>query len=744
MANADVVPNRFGPDTRHDFHVLKDGDLFAVFPASGEINARDAAVGEAHSKDGLFYCDTRYLSRLSLSINGTGLIELGHDARDDDVAFRSDLANSRLVDCLGTEFLDFELHIRRDRFLSDGLYDRIEIVNFGTETAALDIAIDCWADYRDIFEVRGADPAERGMPLPPEFGDSEIRFGYRSADGRLLTTRVALDPAPSFESGRAHFRLSLPPKARREILCTVQVRERPVGGGAPEDRIRAGHGAPDPPLHEQAFTDARRAVAARMKARIDRTARITTSRPSFDAWLTRSSADLAVLTADLPTGPYPHAGVPWFSVPFGRDALITALQTLWLDAELAGGVLDFLAATQATQIDAFCDAEPGKILHEHRNGELARTGAVPFHHYYGGIDQTLLFVVLAHAFWMRTGDGVRLRRLEPAIRAAMSWAATYGDRDGDGFIEYARSTETGLRNQGWKDSDDAIFHADGSLCASPVALVEVQGYHVAALRAAADVYEALGTDDDVEGLREDADALVERIDAAFWDENLGTYCIALDATDRPVRVSASNAGHLPFFGATLPHRLERLFPALSDPRLLSGWGIRTVATDAARYNPMGYHNGSVWPHDNSLIAAGAARTGETGLACRITTELFDASCHFPEHRLPELWCGLPRSETAQPVAFPSACAPQAWAAGSAFLCLQACLGIEVDGLGPEIRISDPVLPADLDWLEVTDLRVGGHRASLRFRRRDAQHAEVEVVHADPALRVEVGSTGAGG
>ena len=284
-----------------------------------------------------------------------------------------------------------------------------------------------------------------------------------------------------------------------------------------------------------------------MNDRIDRLRRIRTSRPSFDAWLSRSASDLAILTADLPTGPYPYAGVPWFSVPFGRDGLIAALQTLWLDAGIAAGVLDFLAATQATKVDAFCDAEPGKILHEHRNGELARTGAVPFHHYYGGIDQTLLFVVLAHAYWTRTGDRDRLHRLLPAIRAAMDWATVYGDRDGDGFIEYARSAETGLKNQGWKDSEDAVFHADGTLCVSPVALVEVQGYHVAALRAAAELFAAFDTEDDAKALHERADTLVEQIDAAYWDDTLGTYCIALDSDDQPVRVSTSNAGHLPFF-----------------------------------------------------------------------------------------------------------------------------------------------------------------------------------------------------
>ncbi len=604
-------------------------------------------MGEAHSKDGLFYRDTRYLSRLSLSINGTGLIELGHDTRDDDAGFRSDLANLRLVDSLGTDFLDFELHVRRERVLFDGLFDglfdRVEITNFGTRMAELDLVIECRADFRDIFEVRGADPWDRGSTLPPEFDGGTLRFGYETADGRRLTTRVTLDPAPRFDRGRAHIGLSLPPKARQEILCTVQIDERPVARADPDEGVHADHGAPAPRQATPTFDEAIRTVAARMQSRIDRTARIRTSRPSFDAWLTRSSADLAILTADLPTGPYIHAGVPWFSVPFGRDGLITALQTLWLDAELAGGVLDFLAATQARTFDAFCDAEPGKILHEHRNGELARTGAVPFHHYYGGIDQTLLFVVLAHAHWTRTGDRDRLQRLLPAIRATLVWAAEYGDRDGDGLIEYARSAETGLRNQGWKVSDDAVFHADGALCASPVALVEVQGHYAAALRRL-------------------ADALVDRVDAAFWDDDPGPYCIALDAEHVPVRVSTSNAGHLPCFGAALPQRLDRL---------------------------------------------------------------------------PELWCGLPRRETAQPVAFPSAWAPQAWAAGAPFLCLQACLGIEIDGPARQIRITDPVLPADIDWLDVTDLRVGDCCARLRFRRKEGRRAELEILAADPALDIRL-------
>ncbi len=368
---------------------------------------------------------------------------------------------------------------------------------------------------------------------------------------------------------------------------------------------------------------------------------------------------------------------------------------------------------------------------------MARIGAVPFHHYYGGIDQTLLFIILARDYWLRTADRDRIVRLEPALRAALSWATNDGDLNRDGFIEYARSSESGLRNQGWKDSEDAIFHADGELGPSPIALIEVQGYHVAALRAAADLMAVLGAYDEVPLFHQKADELVNRIDEAFWDDELGTFCIAIDGKGRSVRVGASNAAHLLYCDALLEPRRERLIDTFRSTKFRSGWGIRTLSTDAIRYNPMGYHNGSVWPHDTSIITAGIARSGDTRLAAEITGELFDASGHFPEHRLPELWCGISREESGRPVAYPSACSPQAWSAGAPFLCLQACLGLKIDAPMETVTLTRPALPAGIDVVNINGLHVGKGQVHLRFKRRADGGADVETLSADHGVQVDL-------
>ncbi len=722
-----LAPNEFGPDTRGEFYVLKDGDLFAVFASNGDMNGPQGIAGEAQSKDGLFLRDTRMLSRLVLTLNQTQPIPMEAEVDDDAVVFRCDAANTRLIDSDGHIFESYQIHISRERFLGISfVHEAVELTNFGLHNAALDVVFDCYADYRDIFEVRGAERHIRGRHLAPRSTDNGVIFSYLTFDEIVLSTEIVFDTPVVVRGSRVHLKLEIPAGKSASIRFAVRVSQQ-----RPESRKgRSGHGASGGDF-DQMVPDRAKALATvrnRVRARIERTRRITTDRPEFDAWLLRSSSDLAMLTAELPTGPYPHAGTPWFSVPFGRDGIVTALQGLWLDPGLAAGVLDFLAANQATETSEIRDAEPGKIMHETRDGEMARAGEVPFKLYYGGADQTLLFVMLAGAYYRRTADLEHIRRLEPSIRAALAWARDYGDKDGDGLIEYSRASETGLRNQGWKDSEDAIFHADGTLCDGPIALIEIQAYHVAALRDGAELLAALGSADEAAHMRLDAENLSAKIDEKFWDDDLKSFCIGLDGNKERIRVVSSNAGHMLFAGAVADDRARQLAETLRAPALLTGWGLRTIAAGAARYNPMGYHTGSIWPHDNSLIAAGLARYGYTRDASRITTTLFDSACEFDHHRLPELWCGFDRREHGRPVAYPSACAPQAWAAGAPFLCLASCLGLTVDALNSTVHVRKPVLPGAVSQLTVTDLRIGDHGVDLRFIEEDDGTTVLEVLH----------------
>ncbi|HEY7527183.1 MAG TPA: amylo-alpha-1,6-glucosidase [Candidatus Limnocylindria bacterium] len=680
----------------HD-HVLKSGSSFAVFDQHGDIRP------EGHGEEGIYHHGTRHLSGLLLRVAGQRPLLLGATSKWDNSRLSVDLTNPDLG--RGPRRLPHSsLHLARTKVLGDGLYrERIVVRNFARRPVSVRLSIRYQADFADLFEVRGMRRPQRGSSLPSRAAGREVLLRYRGLDGLLRRTRIGFSRQPTAVDGsEARFALDIAPRSATTLEMAVAC-ER--GGGHRRSRIS----------FDAALAGARRQLALVIRG----SAAIITSNEVFNDWLHRSVADVAMLTSRTPAGWYPYAGVPWFSTPFGRDGLVTGLQTLWMAPQLSRGVLGYLAATQAKRLSAAQDAEPGKILHETRDGEMAALGEVPFRRYYGSHDATPLFVMLAAEHWRRTADMATATALWPHVERALGWLDRYADPDDDGFVEYARRTESGLLQQGWKDSYDSIFHADGELAEPPIALCELQGYAYAARRGAAELADALGRRRRAQRLRDEASELRARFDAAFWDEELGTYVLALDGDKRPCRVRASNAGHALLTGIALPARAERVARTLLADASYSGWGIRTVAAGEARYNPMSYHNGSIWPHDNSLIGLGLARYGFQADAARILGGLFDASRQFELARMPELFCGFTRRDGEGPTRYPVACAPQAWAAGAIFMLLQASLGMAIDAPAGCIRFDNPQLPPFLDDVTVRRLRVGAGSVDLQCEREGA-------------------------
>jgi glycogen debranching enzyme len=674
---------------------LKHGDTFAIFDHRGDMSA------DTGSSEGLYHRDTRILSHFELLLEDARPLLLSSMTQDDNAMFTADLSNPDLLLNGQIALRHEQIHLHRLKFVWDGAcYERILIRNFSDRVWRIRVALQFGSDFADLFEVRGERRRARGELSATRDSDCRAVLRYTGLDKIERITTLDFDPAPqTLTAERAGFETTLNARQVSRIFIRAGIEDADAGRWS-----------------GRAFYRCMRTARHGLRESSARAASIDSSNTVFNEIARRAVSDLYMLITETAEGPYPYAGTPWFSTPFGRDGIITALMTLWADPSIAKGVLRFLASTQAKSVEPERDAEPGKILHEMRHGEMANLREVPFGRYYGSVDATPLFVLLLGEYFARTADLDTVRALWPNAQAALTWIDTYGDRDGDGFVEYYRQTKEGLSNQGWKDSQDAVFHRNGRYAEGPIALCEVQAYVYGAKHHASLLAAALGDREQAERLRAQADALRGNFEDKFWCEELSVYALALDGAKQPCRVVSSNSGQVLLTGIARAERARRVAQTLLGPACFSGWGIRTLGMSEPHYNPMSYHNGSVWPHDNGLIALGLARYGQVQATAKIFGAMFDAAGYMDLCRLPELFCGFLRRQHNAPTQYPVACSPQAWASATMFALLQATLGLKLVADSGEISFYRPVLPDFLDRLHIRNLRLNGGSADVLLQR----------------------------
>jgi glycogen debranching enzyme len=641
----------------------------------------------ADEPTGLFYRDMRHLSRWTLLLNGRRLDALEGQATEYDEAV------FYLQEPTGTVYANPTVDVLRHRHVGEGVQERLQVTNNGTDPVSLQLTVLFNADFADIFEVK--DKMTKTGQLYGRVRGDHVTLGYIRGDFRRETRIHAGDDA-FYTDESLDFRLNLPPGGvwRREIEITVAT---------------ANHRAVPK-------RDRRPDMPATLEEWLDGAPRLDTDRDDLRRTYRRSLVDLAALRFypdragnEAPDESVPAAGLPWFMALFGRDSLIVSYQALPYVPELARATLRSLAARQAREVDDFRDAQPGKILHEVRHGELTHFHQRPQSPYYGSADATPLFLIVLDEYERWTGDTDTVRELEQPARAALRWMDEYGDSDGDGFIDYqTRNPDTGLVNQCWKDSWNSIVHPDGTLAKLPRATCEIQGYSYDARRRAArlarDVWHDTGLADRIEA---DARRLYDRFQDAYWLPDQGYYALALDGDGKPVPTLASNMGQLLWSGIVADEYLDRVVNHLMGEAMFSGWGVRTLAAGQPVYNPSEYHNGTVWPHDNAFIAAGLARYGRRSEAARVAGGMLQAAGHLG-FRLPEALVGTGRDQTRVPVPYPSACSPQAWASGAPLLLIRALLDLQPVGDG-ELH-AEPYLPDAIGHLALHQVPVRGRRA----------------------------------
>ncbi len=718
--------------------VLKRGNLFLVANRLGD-------VAPAGARDlGLFLTDTRHLSSWRMSVKGGPPLCLSSQVSQDYVAqIDFTVTSLHAGDLLGLEPVNY-VHLRRDMLIDDVLVDRLTMSNFQGRRVEGWIELAWTADFADVFEIRGARREARGVYHVPRVEADRVILRYDGLDGRRYATEIRIEGASGgrhgarvaeLGGGRARVRLELEPAERAEVAFVVAAG---IERGAP-GRIRGlDEERPVPRGSARSFEVRAEETHEAYRSFARAGTRFRSSHLLFAEALSQAVADLKALTVYHFGHPVISAGIPWYSCPFGRDALISGFEALTAAPEVARDALRFLARLQGEADDPSRDEEPGKIPHEIRFGEMAAAGEVPHTPYYGSADATPLFLVLLSEYDLWTDDRQTLEALLPHAARALAWIEAACVR-GDGLIAYHRRTPRGLRNQGWKDSHDGVPFADGRPAEPPIALIEVQGYAIDARRRMAALYERLGRHGEAQALLAAARAHAELVEDRFWMEEQGTYAIALDGAGRKVDAVTSNPGHLLFSGAARPARAARVADSLLGPAMWSGWGIRTLAEGQLAYNPLSYHDGTVWPHDNALCAMGLARYGRTSEAGQVLSGLWAAAQHFRRLRLPELFCGLSRGDGQFPVHYPVACSPQAWSSAAWFLLVRASLGLFADAPNHELRVERPRLPSWLDDLTLENVRVGDARATVRFMRGPTSaYAEVLAVEGgDLRVRIEI-------
>ncbi len=745
--------------------VLKEGQIFLVADRAGDIKLLNL---EGH---GLYYRDTRHLSLFEMDISGTRLTLLSASG---ELNFMSNLqfANDTLLGQSGEIVAEPRtISIRRNRFLyHDGLHERLGLVNYNPHSVELAVRLTFGSDFRDMFEVRGYFPDDSGVALGEmraiEVRPEGLRLGYRGSDSVERSTEISFEPRPANveivnpklrrlglaealpgmaqwndprEEGRvvppiaaAVFKIELRPMESRSITVHVA----PDAGDAlipSTQRHGASADGDRSQMLDAAFISMRDSYDEWRSA----STQIETDHELFDQLLRRAMQDLRLLIDNVDGDLVPTAGIPWFAVPFGRDSLITAIQCLPLRPAIAAGTLRFLARHQGQQVNDFRDEEPGKILHEVRLGELARLNRVPHSPYYGSVDATPLFLIGLGEYVRWTGDMDLARGLLPNAEAALGWMRDYGDIDGDGFIEYHSRSSEGIRNQGWKDSPDSTSHRDGHVVEPPIALAEVQAYAFAAHREMADLYARLDEPDKERIERNLAERTRQRFleSLRMSDEQGAFWAMGLDGDKKRIETITSNPGHALWAGLLRGKEARPTVDRLLADDMSCGWGIRTLSSRSRTFNPMSYHNGSIWPHDNALIALGMKRAGADIAARDVASQIFEAGLRFPGARLPELWCGFGRDRRyhSTPAQYPVSCSPQAWAAGSAFMLLQALLGLEADAWEGVVRLR-PVLPNWLGRVSLRKLRVAGSQVDFDVI-REGHRLIIDVIDAG-GLRFE--------